>query len=204
MATPASTQRGEEPRQRRCDGDTTTAGTRQHRPGRHHRAGAEAVEPPSDRDPDQRGHHQAGGERGGHRGDRPAGVGGDARGEHREGVVQHAPADDLGDAQDHQHPAEPGRRSASRTRPRHLRTVPHAASPSAVRGPRPAPHRRRRRPHRSAGPQHPAARRYRLGRRRPARRRCTPRSPAGPARPARRPPGPRRSRRRPSGSARSR
>ena len=51
------------------------------------------------------------------RADRPAGVRGDARGEHREGVVQHAPADDLGDAQHDEHAAEPGLATAHPARP---------------------------------------------------------------------------------------
>ena len=108
----------------------STAGTAEHRARGHHRAGTDPVEQAAGPDPDQRGDHESGRERRGDRGDRPPGVCGDGRGEDGEGVVEHAPADDLG--------ARTGpratRRSPTSVNAAGLRRLAVASSPSHSRG----------------------------------------------------------------------
>ena len=77
------------------------------RPDRHHGAGPSMVEDPADGDARQSRDDQAEGEAGGDRGGRPPGVGGDGWREDREGVVEDAPAGDLGDAQRRQRGGRP-------------------------------------------------------------------------------------------------
>ena len=100
--------RHQEHRPGRRSGDQDDGGHSHDRSAGHDPTRAASVEPAADEDATHSGHDQAGRERGGEEHRAPAGVVGHRTKQHGEGVVEHAPAGDLGDRQDPQHAPQPG------------------------------------------------------------------------------------------------